>query len=228
MTKDTPPLDPVRKLIVDRIAALKTNMSVVSRQIGRSHAYLQQFLKRGIPKNLPEIERYKLADVLGVEEWQLEDAELSKLREDQPNVKLSGAVHLKNRIPAYGQAMTGSDGRFVFNGQKVIDVLAPPVLADVAEAYAVVIAGASMEPRYFAGEYAFVHPRLAVRKNDFVVVQLKPEHDGDDRPGYVKRFISLDSKRLRLEQLNPRKIIEFPANRVHSIHRIVMSGDGIL
>ena len=37
------------------------------------------------------------------------------------------------QIPVYGQAVGGVDGRFIFNGQKIADVIAPPALGNVRD-----------------------------------------------------------------------------------------------
>ena len=42
-----------------------------SRAIGMNDAYLQQFLERGTPRELPERVRYKLADFLGISQDKL-------------------------------------------------------------------------------------------------------------------------------------------------------------
>jgi phage repressor protein C with HTH and peptisase S24 domain len=127
-------------------------------------------------------------------------------------------------IPVYGQAVGGVDGRFIFNGQKITDVIAPPSLGNVAGAYAVYVVGDSMEPRYFAGETIYVHPRLPIRKGDFVVVQVKADDDHEHAPlGYVKQFVSMDERRLKLTQYNPAKTLEFPRHSVISIHKIVFT-----
>jgi phage repressor protein C with HTH and peptisase S24 domain len=142
---------------------------------------------------------------------------------------MGGAVTLTRKIPIYGQAMGGRHGEFPLNGNRITDILAPASLDGVVEAYAVYVAGTSMEPRYFAGEAVFVHPKLAYSKGDFVVAQIRPddrEDDGTPPLAYVKRYISMDARRLRLEQLNPKKILEFPARRVVSIHLIIMAGRG--
>lgn len=141
------------------------------------------------------------------------------------NAILGGAVSLTRKVPAYGQAMGGKHGEFVLNGNKVADILAPASLDGVSDAYAVYIAGDSMEPRYFAGEAAFIHPGLPVRKGDFVVAQIASD-EGSPPLAYVKRFITMDDKRLRLEQLNPRKTLEFPRKKVVSVHLILMAGRG--
>lgn len=138
---------------------------------------------------------------------------------------LGGAVSLTRKVPAYGKAMGGKHGEFILNGNKVADILAPASLDGVTNAYAVYIAGDSMEPRYFAGEAAFIHPGLPVRKGDFVVAQIAGE-EGEPPLAFVKRFVNMDDRRLRLEQLNPRKFLEFPRKRVVSVHLILMAGRG--
>lgn len=141
--------------------------------------------------------------------------------------RVGGAVSLIRKIPAYGQAMGGSHGEFVLNGNKVADILAPASLDGVTDAYAVYVAGDSMEPRYFAGEACFVHPGLPVRRGDFVVAQIQSGEQGDSAPlAYVKRFVSMDDKRLRLEQFNPKRTLEFPRKKVVSVHLILMAGRG--
>ena len=80
-----------------------------------------------------------------------------------------------------------------------------------------------MEPRYEAGEAVYVNPGLPVRKLDWVVVQVRLQNavDGDPPAGYIKQFISKDERKTKLRQLNPDKVIEFPSDRVVSIHKIV-------
>jgi phage repressor protein C with HTH and peptisase S24 domain len=141
------------------------------------------------------------------------------------NGELGGPARFGARIPAYGQAVGGRDGEFILNGNRIVDILAPPSLQGVPDAYAVYVVGDSMEPRYFAGEAVFVNPRLPVRRGDFVVAQIAVE-DGAPPHAYVKRFVARDARTLRLEQFNPKKTLEFPVARVITVHRIIMGGDG--
>lgn len=127
-------------------------------------------------------------------------------------------------VPAYGQAMGGDDGFFVLNGNKIADVLAPPSVSGVRDAYAVYVAGDSMEPRYEAGEVVFVNPNLPVRRGDYVVVQVQV--DGEDVPrGYIKRFLRMSDDGLVLQQFNPAKDIRFNKAAVVSVHRVVASAE---
>ena len=59
-------LDPVRELIVLRLQQLDMNLARASKTVGKNSAYLQQFVRRGIPRVLPEDVREALAALLEV------------------------------------------------------------------------------------------------------------------------------------------------------------------
>jgi phage repressor protein C with HTH and peptisase S24 domain len=129
-------------------------------------------------------------------------------------------------IAVYGQAIGGDDGYFVLNGNKVADVIAPPSLRGIRDAYGVYVVGDSMEPRYMSGETVFVNPKLPVRRGDFVVAQVWHRQEDENPRCYIKRFVRMNSQELVLEQYNPAKELIFPRVTVKAIHRIVMAGDG--
>src|ERR1700744_3866117 len=53
------------------------------------------------------------------------------------NAEVGGPARFAARIPAYGQAVGGKDGEFILNGNRIVDILAPPSLQGVPDAYAV-------------------------------------------------------------------------------------------
>lgn len=139
------------------------------------------------------------------------------------NARIVGPIGGFIRVPLRGQDMGGKGGSLIFNtDQNLGDILAPPILNNVNGAYAVYVIGESMLERFRPGEVVYVHPYMPVRQGDDCVVQI--EMPNGERHGWVKRFICSDSKKLKLLQLNPKKIITFPIGRVHSVHRIIMSG----
>lgn len=154
----------------------------------------------------------------------LDERENRPRQNSQPNARMASGVSMERfKVPAYGHAIGGPDGRFVLNGNKIADVLAPANLMGVRDAYAVYVVGESMEPRYFAGEAVFINPHIPVRRGDFVVAQIAASDE--EKHAYVKRFIKLNSTELVLEQFNPAQMLTFPADRVVSVHRIVASGE---
>lgn len=61
-------MDSVRKLLLGLFDERGLKLSDVSKDLGKNHAYMQQFIKRGIPEKLPEDVRAKLAEMLGLDE----------------------------------------------------------------------------------------------------------------------------------------------------------------
>jgi phage repressor protein C with HTH and peptisase S24 domain len=218
-------MDSARSLIVSKVAELGLSLSELSLRVGKNHAYFQQFIKRGVPGRLPEEVRGRTAEILKVDERLLKVAGKPSPAGPRPNAgPLNTGVRITAWIPVYGQAVGGKDGEFVLNGNQVSEVLAPASLSSVPNAYAVYVVGDSMEPRYFAGETVFVNPRLPISKGAFVIAQIASDDEGAPH-AYVKRFVSQDARRLRLDQFNPKKVLEFPTSKVVSVHRIIMSGE---
>src|SRR5258708_25792855 len=204
-------MDAVRGMIVSGVAELGLSLSELSLKVGKNHAYFQQFIKRGVPDRLPEEVRGRGAEILGVEERVLKEQSLPMGRRYELRTEL---VNLPRGewIPVYGQAVGGKDDEFVLSGNQVSEVLAPPVLSHVPNAYAVYVVGDSMEPRYFAGETVFVNPRLPISRGSFVVAQISKDQEAEKPRAYIKRFLSQDAKRLRLQQYNPKKSFRFSAS----------------
>lgn len=63
--------DSVRARIEQLASTTGESLAELSRMIGRNPAYLQQFVKRGSPRRLPEDERLALAMHFGVDEREL-------------------------------------------------------------------------------------------------------------------------------------------------------------
>jgi len=216
-------MDAARSAIVSRVAELGLSLSELSLKVGKNHAYFQQFVKRGVPNRLPEDVRGRVAEILGLDERLLKGQPASHYFAELRS-EFQGAPRSAAWIPLYGHAVGGKDGEFILTGNRISEVLAPPNLWHVPDAYAVYAVGDSMEPRYFAGEIVYVNPRLPISRGAFVVAQISKGEEAEPR-AYVKRFVSQDAKRLRLEQYNPKKVLEFSISAVVAIHRIVMSGE---
>lgn len=125
-------------------------------------------------------------------------------------------------VPVRGIASCGDDGLFEFNNGDVIDyVKRPPRLSNIKGSYALYVVGESMSPWREPGEPVYVHPGLPVSINDYVVVQLKPRHDGDPPSAYIKRLVKRTHKEIRLLQFNPHKEISIKPGDVLSIQRVL-------
>ena len=134
-------------------------------------------------------------------------------------------VRDQERVPVLGMAECGPDGWSLWNGD-IIDTIARPMnLVGAPKAYAVYIVGDSMEPRYYSGELAHIHPGKPVTIGAFVLVQLRPDHDGDTPKAVVKRLIKRSATKIVLEQYNPAKKFEIKTADIVSLHRVVGSGE---
>ena len=135
-------------------------------------------------------------------------------------------------LPVLGTAVGGSAGEsggmFLMNGEIHDYVERPPSLRGVASAYPVYISDTSMVPRYFPGETLHVHPgRAVVRGEDtFVVVQLRPDAEGEPPRAVVKQFVRQTADALYLKQFNPATELVFPLDQVESLHLIIWAGRG--
>ncbi|MBP1882502.1 LexA family transcriptional regulator [Sinorhizobium mexicanum] len=144
--------------------------------------------------------------------------------EDPNGTVLAPLVGQGKKIPVFGQAVGGVDGEFLMNGNVLYEVMAPPILSDISDAYAVSVSGDSMSPRYEDGEICFVDPRRPVRRGDYVIAQIRLEENGAPL-AYVKKFVRHNTAELVLEQFNPPKELRFDANTVHSVHYIALAGN---
>ncbi|MGH6828217.1 MAG: helix-turn-helix domain-containing protein [Rhizomicrobium sp.] len=139
-----------------------------------------------------------------------------------------GAVYLTQGWPrdlrVLGMAECGPDGWSLWNGEVIEMTSRPPNLAGSPLAYAVYVVGTSMEPRYFAGELAYVHPGKPVAIGDFVLVQVRPEAGEATPKAILKRLVKRSAARIVLEQYNPGKLTELKTRDVISVHQVVGSG----
>jgi repressor LexA len=60
-----------RARLLELAAAQRVSLAALSRMLGRSHAYLQQWVTRGSPARLAEADRRRLSDFFGVAEAEL-------------------------------------------------------------------------------------------------------------------------------------------------------------
>ncbi len=90
-SRDVGEYDPVRDRIVKLALHRGLTLKELSLKIGRNHAYLQQFVRRGSPRTLPEPIRLELAQILGVPESDLNGAKAP----DDPTT-MAGKQHLSD------------------------------------------------------------------------------------------------------------------------------------
>lgn len=129
-------------------------------------------------------------------------------------------------LPILGIAVAGKDGFFELNGEVHGYVERPSALYGVDDAYALYVEDESMVPRYMPGEIIFVHPRRPITRDCFVVVQFRPEEDGQPPRALVKQYVKRSAAKLSLREYNPEvRLLTFPLGSLLSMHRIIRGGE---
>lgn len=216
--------DRVRQLVRQRVTDLRLSLAEVSQKIGRNHAYLQQFLERGVPRDLPEKIRPALAAILDIEEAALKATGAVDGNGYAPlqNGRMGGAAFHQSPIvptvsemisgeralPIYASAQGGPTGMLV-TPDPIDWIPRPRPLQNVPKAFGVYIVGDSMEPAYKHGDMVFVHPSLPPLRGDDVL--LIKHHADRDMVAMVKTLHGWNDHHWKLKQWHPAR--EFQASR---------------
>jgi len=222
-------MEPIRKRILELIEARdpELNLKKVSLALGRNHAYLQQYIQRGTPKNLPEHERKLLAGILGIDESELR-ATVETVSSGVTPVIDTDKRHITKYpvpppgdrdLPVLGIAVCGTEGFFMMNGEVHEWFPRPEQLRAVTNAYAVYVVDSSMEPVLYEGQVAYVHPTRHLTTPCLVLVELH------DETAMIKQFVKRTPTKLIVRQFNPPRDIEVVLGQVKAAHRIVLTGD---
>lgn len=134
----------------------------------------------------------------------------------------SDAAGMQKTIPVYGLAAAATRGAFTMTTDPVEWVVAPPALIGVRDAYALIVTGNSMEPRYFAGDIVFVNPNRPPRPGDHVVIQEAPN---GGVAASIKRFEKQTETELVTTQYNPLAVIRFKRELITAVHRVLTSNE---
>lgn len=152
-------MDAVRKRIARAIKDRGLDMKAVSLEIGKNHAYMQQYLERGIPAKLREDVRSKLSELLDIPEEEL----------GAPPKRIAGVDH-QGDIPNFtihagmgpGGALSvmANDNGEIFSEYSDGFWSFPDAVKagwrNMSKIYAMPVTGDSMEPTLPGGSFAFV------------------------------------------------------------------------
>lgn len=238
----------VRKLILDRLQELGLNMAEVSNRLGRNETYLQQFLKRGSPRELHERDRIVLAGILNVSEDQLRGpssilpkreyvktnvSSRESLVVDQPRAYnlpqnqqpapaiTPGAQLVGDKdLPVFGTAQGGS-GALIVTNEPVDWVVRPDPLLRVKDGYGMIVTGDSMDPALRAGSIALINPHLPPRPGDYCLFRSHAE-DGTTHAA-IKEYRGETEAVWKVRQYNPPKDFTLKKSEWQIRHRVVGS-----
>lgn len=204
--------DPRRRLL-ELAEGRGVSLSALSRMIGKNTSYLQQFVRKGSPRRLEELDRGRLARFFGVDE-----AELGRLQEksstdsrvwiDIPRLAI-GASAGAGALPTEEEVF----GTIRFSPRWLRGMgLDPDMLSVIA------VTGDSMEPTLRDGDEILVDRGLRALRDGIHVVRL-----GDNL--LVKRIETGRSDRITLLSDNPAyRPFECRPGDVEVIGRVVWKG----
>ena len=212
-------MDAVRQMILERVP----NLSETSKKIGRNHAYLQQFVHRGVPTKLPEDVREALAPVMGVDPDDLRPVNQKDGRpERQLAVSLPAEATISKRVkgaapadaipgealvgernlPVYGTA-EGGRGALILTNDPVDWVVRPDPLLRVKDGYGIIVTGDSMTPEHKSGSMALVNPHLPPHPGDTCV--FRSVSDEGTENACIKELRRWSDTTWYVRQHHPRK-----------------------
>lgn len=236
--------DPIRAFISQRINEIGANEKSISIAIGANEAYMNQYLKRGIPKILPEDKRQLLAKELRVSEMRLRSDKIGyghndimigdspkppATAVDSTSGKSTRALHtdvpviygdpyIYGMISVLGNA-NGSGEAVILNFDDPIgEAKRHPAQEGMRGAFALHTRGESMTPRYFPGDLVYVIANQPPAREQDCIVEMQ---NGES---YLKVFVKITEKEVICRQYSPAKEWTRPASEVKSVHAVVGRG----
>jgi phage repressor protein C with HTH and peptisase S24 domain len=133
-------------------------------------------------------------------------------------------------LPLYGSAVGGEYGNVEehielteLHLSETLDYLIRPAsLANDPGAYALMIVGDSMVPRFKPGEQIAVSPKASIGIGDDVIVQLRDKAGASDRISMVliKELVRRTASHYELKQYNPEITFRVPKEQVAAMHKV--------
>jgi len=146
------------------------------------------------------------------------NVDLSRIEDAPPLRRFAGP----RDVPVLGTAVGGGDedGDFRFNGETIDMAPRPPGIANRKDVYALYVENDSMYPRFRPGVKLYVDPHRRPLAGDDVVLELHGA-EGEAGKGFIKCLVKRTATKVIVEQFNPPKQIEFDANQVKNLHRVI-------
>lgn len=199
------------KLIGQKIRARRKELDRSEPQIASDAETTQQTVNRielgqwkRMPSALPRI-----AKSLGLTLGEI-DPSLAGVDDSRDRTRPASGKPMELRriaeLPVYA-TVEGGEGTLILTPEPVDWAPRPDPLESVKDAYSVLLAGGSMIPRYWPGDYLLINPHLPPRREDGVL--LFPE---DRSRAVVKEFIRSTASVWHLKRYQPKQA-EFELSR---------------
>ena len=209
-------MSPERALLVELTEKSRTSLASLSSMLGRNPSYLQQFVRKGSPRKLEEVDRRRLAEFFGVDEVELgADPARPTPRESEDFVAVPRLALDASAGPGSFSAEEISFDSFRFSRRWLREMG-----LDGADLSAIRVEGDSMEPTLRSGDEIFVDRNKRVGEGIHVV------RIGDTL--HVKQVQASAPGRIALISANEAYApIELARTEVEIIGRVVWKGGRI-
>jgi phage repressor protein C with HTH and peptisase S24 domain len=125
----------------------------------------------------------------------------------------------------WGDPVAAIEATELRTGELVDRVPRPASLADDAGAYAIMVVGNAMWPRFRAGRRIAVSPKAPVAIGDDVLVRLKPrgsdEDSGERTAVLIKELVRKSGSGVELRQFNPDATFHIDAKDIAAIEKVL-------
>lgn len=214
-------MDAPRRLLADTLARRSDlDLKNLSLAIGRNHAYLQQYLRRGSPRELPESARHRLAPLLGMSSDDLRStAPPPGSGQLEGDLRGTGSLRTHDRadLPVYASAE--GVGCMIVTRKPIGYVSRPAPLLSVRDGYGCYMIGDSMSPAYEQGDLLLIHPGRPGRIGDDCV--FVRDHADGGQHSLVKRLVRITPEKWRVRQFNPAKDFDLDRAQWQKVQLIV-------
>ncbi|MBT9373208.1 S24 family peptidase [Rhizobium sp. CSW-27] len=222
-------MDPVRKIILKRIKERGLTYKVISEQLGKNPAYMQQFMERNVPLKLKEDVRARLSEILDISEKELGAPALAGHTGSRTN-DMVPEISLVAGLGGGGVAATEVDHKngITFARETIRDYWRLPdwmvkrMAANAGALACFPVQGDSMQPTICDGDVIFVDTRHRVPSPPGVYAL------ADEFGGVIVKRLEVTSRpgdeivRVRIASDNPRHLErELNLDEIHIVGRYV-------
>lgn len=191
------------------------------RVLNRSQADLARYLDDLDPSTMTKLiagkRRVQAHEIAKLETFFGEKLELDSALVEDPSFRPRRPV--QRRVPVYGYAAAGGEDRVAYADDQVLEWREPPPLWNGAGFLAYVrLGGASMEPRYFAGELAPVLLGVPPANGQDCLIEFV------NSTALIKNYIGRKGPKLQARQYNPGKELTFDLADIRALHAIWRPG----
>lgn len=190
----------LKALIETAVAENRTTYKAISQAIGRNETYIQQFVKKGVPRELRERDARAIVEMLG---GTYKDPAPMAPAGFVPKIVPGRELVGDKNFPIYAAARGSSEGHQIVTFEAIDYVKRPTILESVKDAYGLYIVGESMIPAFEPGDMALVHPHLPPARDKNVVLYHVPPFTEAEAEAMVKRLLRYDDRDWHLRQFNP-------------------------